>query len=45
MDLLSVKPGLLFWSIINFIFFLVALYFIGGKKFIQNIVNREKYIQ
>lgn len=42
---LSVKPGLLFWSIINFVFFLIALYFIGGKKFIQNIRERENLIQ
>ena len=45
MDFLSVQPGLLFWSIINFLFFLVALYFIGGKNFIKNITNREKLIQ
>ena len=45
MDLLNVQPGLLFWSIINFLFFLVALYFIGGKKFIRNITDRENLIQ
>ncbi len=45
MDFLSVKPGLLFWSLVNFILFLVALYFIGGKNFIKNIVQREKFIQ
>ena len=42
---LSVQPGLLFWSIINFLFFLAALYFIGGKKFIRNISDRENLIQ
>jgi len=42
---LDVKPGLLFWSIINFLFFLVALYFIGGKKFISNIREREDLIK
>jgi F-type H+-transporting ATPase subunit b len=42
---LSVQPGLLFWSIINFIFFLVVLYFLGGKNFIKNINDREKLIQ
>ena len=42
---LSVQPGLLFWSIINFLFFLVALYFIGGKNFIKNINDRENLIQ
>lgn len=45
MDFLSVQPGLLFWSIINFLFFLVALYFIGGKTFIKNINDRESLIQ
>ncbi len=45
MDFLSVKPGLLFWSIVNFILFLGALYFIGGKNFIKNIIAREKYIK
>ena len=42
---LDVSPGLLFWSIINFLFFLVALYFIGGKKFINNIKEREELIK
>lgn len=42
---LSVKPGLLFWSVINFVFFLVALYFIGGKSFIKNIIKREELIK
>jgi len=42
---LSVQPGLLFWSIINFLFFLVVLYFIGGKNFIKNIIERENLIQ
>ena len=42
---LSVKPGLLFWSIVNFLFFLVALYLIGGKKFINNIREREDLIK
>ena len=41
---LSVQPGLLFWSIINFLFFLVVLYFIGGKNFIKNINDRENLI-
>ena len=45
MDFLSVQPGLLFWSIINFLFFLVALYFIGAKSFIKNINDRESLIQ
>ncbi|MCL2039575.1 MAG: F0F1 ATP synthase subunit B [Bacteroidetes bacterium] len=45
MDFLSVQPGLLFWSIINFLFFLVVLYFIGGKNFIKNINERESLIQ
>ena len=45
MDFLSVQPGLLFWSIINFLFFLVALYFIGGKNFIKNINDRENLIK
>jgi len=40
-----VKPGLLFWSIVNFLFFLVALYLIGGKKFINNIREREDLIK
>lgn len=42
---LSVKPGLLFWSVVNFIFFLVALYFIGGRNFIKNIIKREELIK
>lgn len=42
---LSVQPGLLVWSIINFILFLLVLYLIGGKSFIKNIINRESYIQ
>lgn len=42
---LSVKPGLLFWSLVNFVFFLVALYLIGGKNFIRNISKREEAIQ
>ena len=42
---LSVQPGLLFWSVINFLFFLLALYFIGGKNFIKNITDRENLIQ
>jgi len=45
MDFLSVKPGLLFWSIINFLAFLVVLYFIGAKSFIKNIINRENFIK
>ena len=42
---LDVKPGLLFWSIINFSFFLIVLYLIGGKKFINNIREREELIK
>jgi F0F1-type ATP synthase membrane subunit b/b' len=42
---LSIKPGLLVWSVINFLFFLLALYFIGGKKFIKNIKDREELIK
>jgi F-type H+-transporting ATPase subunit b len=42
---LSINPGLIFWSIINFLFFLLALYLIGGKRFVQNINNREELIQ
>ena len=42
---LSVEPGLLFWSTVNFLLFLVVLYFIGGKKFIKNINDRENLIQ
>jgi F-type H+-transporting ATPase subunit b len=45
MDFLSVKPGLLFWSIIIFLAFLVVLYFIGAKSFIKNIINRENFIK
>jgi F-type H+-transporting ATPase subunit b len=42
---LSIDPGLLFWSIINFLFFLIALYLIGAKGFIKNITDREHLIQ
>ena len=42
---LSVQPGLLIWSTINFLLFLVVLYLIGGKNFIRNITNREHLIQ
>ncbi|MDR0928008.1 MAG: F0F1 ATP synthase subunit B [Ignavibacteria bacterium] len=42
---LSVDPGLLIWSIINFLFFLVGLYLIGAKGFFQNIRDRESLIQ
>ncbi len=45
MDFLSVKPGLVFWSIVNFLFFLAALYLIGGKNFIKNILQREEFIK
>ena len=45
MDFLSVQPGLVFWSIVNFLFFLLALYLIGAKRFIGNITDRERIIQ
>ena len=44
-SLLNVEPGLLFWSIVNFLFFLLVLYLIGAKNFIKNITNRENLIQ
>lgn len=45
MDFLSLKPGLFFWSVINFLSFLVVLYLIGAKNFIRNIKNREDFIK
>ncbi len=44
-SLLNVNPGLMIWTIVNFLFFLFLLVKFGAKPIANGLKSREEYIQ
>jgi F-type H+-transporting ATPase subunit b len=43
-SLLSVSPGLMIWTLINFFIFLFLILKFGGKSIVKGLENRENHI-
>ncbi len=44
-SLLEISPGLMIWTIINFLLFMLIIYKFGGKTIVDAIKSREERIQ